>query len=500
VFDSSWVYPSQGNRKWHEPHWQRKEEADLAAAAALPEQPTDPASSVSQLASDAAERHFGSEGGGEPMCHGGEHPVPPVPGMGPGHQGPGGFMPARPLSVICVDKLVTILQPYQENYYHFVAESLPRLIMARDILLKDPSVRLLTRNQPFILQFLEKLGIAADRIETLHHDHVIFANTLYVPTPTKMFSPPQENLLALYQHLAVDVPVQGPRNLVIYTSREGSWSRDVANERFVINAMRALLAKTDLELVVFDGSLGVEETIGLFRRAILVIGPHGAGMTNMLWTQEGTKVIEFLHMSYPLLCYWHMASAMGVEYWMLPIPESSWAGNMVVPVQEVLDILVAALKPHFSADHPEELCAPGTALDRMRGCTPCPPGTYSYHPNSEACTACAQGQFSEGSGSTHCSMCPPGSYSADEGATACTACPPAKGALEPNAPVVWGSRSRDTCPAHIRPDDPRFFHFYGVYATNQRAMEHHGHHSMMGCMHWIVSVLLFALLVLFILR
>jgi len=31
-------------------------------------------------------------------------------------------------------------------------------------------------------------------------------------------------------------------------------------------------------------------------------------------------------------------------------------------------------------------------------------------------------------------------------------------------------------------------------------MEHHGHHSMMGCMHWIVSVLLFALLVLFILR
>jgi len=104
-----------------------------------------------------------------------------------------------------------------------------------------------------------------------------------VPTPTKMFSPPQENLLALYQHLAVDVllqpllqlltrrklsagshhpfplflfwavqvPVQGPRNLVIYTSREGSWSRDVANERFIIDAMRTLLAKTGTCSIVY---------------------------------------------------------------------------------------------------------------------------------------------------------------------------------------------------------------------------------------------------------
>ena len=44
-------------------------------------------------------------------------------------------------------------QPYQENYYHFVVESLPRLIMARDIMLKDPSIQLLTRiNKPFIFQ------------------------------------------------------------------------------------------------------------------------------------------------------------------------------------------------------------------------------------------------------------------------------------------------------------------------------------------------------------
>jgi hypothetical protein len=62
------------------------------------------------------------------------------------------------------------VKPYQDNYYHFVVESLPRLIMARDIMLRDPSVQLLTRaNKPFILQFLHMLGIPSHRIETLSH-------------------------------------------------------------------------------------------------------------------------------------------------------------------------------------------------------------------------------------------------------------------------------------------------------------------------------------------
>lgn len=34
-------------------------------------------------------------------------------------------------------------QPYQWNYYHFVAEVLPRIVFARDLLLRDPQVLLL---------------------------------------------------------------------------------------------------------------------------------------------------------------------------------------------------------------------------------------------------------------------------------------------------------------------------------------------------------------------
>lgn len=67
-------------------------------------------------------------------------------------------------------------------------------------------------------------------------------------------------------------------------------------------------SRTDLELAIFDGSLDVVPTITLFKRAIMIIGPHGAGFTNLLWAREGTKIVEFLHMTYPLLCYWHMAS------------------------------------------------------------------------------------------------------------------------------------------------------------------------------------------------
>ena len=46
--------------------------------------------------------------------------------------------------------------------------------------------------------------------------------------------------------------------------------------------------------MTFDGSETFHETIEKFQRAKIVVGPHGAGMTNLVFSQEGTHVIEYL--------------------------------------------------------------------------------------------------------------------------------------------------------------------------------------------------------------
>ena len=69
----------------------------------------------------------------------------------------------------------------------------------------------------------------------------------------------------------------------------------VSNEDQLLAALGASFP-TD-KLVVFDGySSSVPESIELFRRAKVVVGMHGAGLSHAIFSAPGTAVIEMLFM------------------------------------------------------------------------------------------------------------------------------------------------------------------------------------------------------------
>jgi hypothetical protein len=68
-------------------------------------------------------------------------------------------------------------------------------------------------------------------------------------------------------------------------------SRDDAPARKLINAEEVLMALQGWETVTLTG-MGIKKQIELFSAASHVISTHGAGLTNLLWCQPGTKVIE----------------------------------------------------------------------------------------------------------------------------------------------------------------------------------------------------------------
>jgi capsular polysaccharide biosynthesis protein len=66
---------------------------------------------------------------------------------------------------------------------------------------------------------------------------------------------------------------------------------------------------------VFLEELDVGEQIRLFRGAEIIVGAHGAGLTNILFCRPGTKLLELfptggLHAS----SFIRMASLLGLEY------------------------------------------------------------------------------------------------------------------------------------------------------------------------------------------
>jgi capsular polysaccharide biosynthesis protein len=73
---------------------------------------------------------------------------------------------------------------------------------------------------------------------------------------------------------------------------------------------RKLLNQTEIERTLTErnflpvdlNSMSVEEQIGLFSQAEVVVGPSGAGMTNIMWCEPSARVIV-LHSDHPFKRY-----------------------------------------------------------------------------------------------------------------------------------------------------------------------------------------------------
>ena len=63
------------------------------------------------------------------------------------------------------------------------------------------------------------------------------------------------------------------------------------------------------------GSLSVQDQIDIFHGAEVVVGPHGAALTNLTFCRPGTKVLEMFAASYVHLGLWTICDAVsGIDY------------------------------------------------------------------------------------------------------------------------------------------------------------------------------------------
>jgi capsular polysaccharide biosynthesis protein len=72
-----------------------------------------------------------------------------------------------------------------------------------------------------------------------------------------------------------------------------------------------------LEWVVFD-VLSFADTVTIFSSAAIIVAPHGAGLTNMLFSDSGIPIIEFMSLQNPNICYWHLSELLKNKYYMIP--------------------------------------------------------------------------------------------------------------------------------------------------------------------------------------
>lgn len=97
---------------------------------------------------------------------------------------------------------------------------------------------------------------------------------------------------------------------VLYVSRAKAASRQVANEAQLLDVIREVWPTCE---VIFAEDLSFMEQLELYRSARIVIGPHGAGFTNLLFCQPGATIVEILPRNSPGEFY-RLTGLRGLKY------------------------------------------------------------------------------------------------------------------------------------------------------------------------------------------
>ena len=197
-------------------------------------------------------------------------------------------------------RAVWIAERVFDNYAHWFTAHLGKLVLLRDRgMLAD---LVLPADRPAWLDAsLARIG-AAPAAE-LPRGGVLAADELVVVACDR-FRP---ELLGPARD-AVSDPLGGP-DARVFVSRRSARGRRLVGE----DALMPLIARHGFEAVEME-RLSWTDQVALMARTRVMLAPHGAGLTNMLFCAPGTTVIEIADPAYPNPNFYAMAAALGHRY------------------------------------------------------------------------------------------------------------------------------------------------------------------------------------------
>ena len=210
-------------------------------------------------------------------------------------------LPPRP--TVHTGTYVLLASPWSErSYYHWLVDALPRLSLLHAIPGgAELPIVVPSRLHRYHQESLEAAGIPQSR-QVAFPDAVVQVDRLFFPallSPTGYSSP--HAVAWLRETFGPFLSTRKPWRR-LYVSRRDA-RRRILNEDEIIG----LLLPHGFE-VVHPGDMSLIEQIRTFSEAQVVVGPHGAGLTNMIFSPEGATLVELFGSNYLNGCFWAIAS------------------------------------------------------------------------------------------------------------------------------------------------------------------------------------------------
>ena len=242
-----------------------------------------------------------------------------------------------------IQKGVWITDNWSSGYFHWFSDALTRLEAVRPFL--SGHIVLLPENYKsckFICQSLEILKYSYMFLNDRLPNRV---SELYLPSHTARtgnFNP--HIIKSLRERFLSAERLEKPFRK-IYISRKKAKRRRLLNEeQFLLT-----LINLNFEIHYFE-DYTLQQQIKLMSECMMLVGIHGAGLTNMLFMQPGTSVIELRKEDdHHNNCFFSMASALDINYYYFKCKANNsytQDADFEIPEQEIQKFTVTFSEKH----------------------------------------------------------------------------------------------------------------------------------------------------------
>jgi Glycosyltransferase 61 len=216
-------------------------------------------------------------------------------------------------------RVAVITQSGFGYYYHWVAEVLGRLALL-EMKKIEYDFLYVPNTAPYMLETLQLWGVNPSKIIVASDDIIVKADELIVPSlvsgvfvngcPRLVHYIPRYLITYIKSKLLISALQHQNKNHFckrVFISRQDAASRKIVNEDEVFAALEAhgfvRYHLTKLSLI---------EQIQLFNNAEIIMGTLGSGLTNVLFCNSNTKIIE-LYQARRDCTIWNLSHMAGVE-------------------------------------------------------------------------------------------------------------------------------------------------------------------------------------------
>jgi len=232
-------------------------------------------------------------------------------------------------------ELYVINQYWGTSIFHRMVEIVPRLALHLQFLKANPEIRIVAPQVGGRLsELLGIIGLDSSRLVT----GVARAKIVYQPRATGCgFANVQESqmLSEMYRdYIKRTFPPQ-PRNRLILIRRSGS--RKFTEQKAIEVVVKRAARDFNLTYTLFidNPTPSLNDTMMMFHSAVMIVAPHGAGLSNMFFCRPGTFVLEGVcNLPHVNLCYQRLAHVLG-HHWHGVTSRGGCEGVVDVPASHI---------------------------------------------------------------------------------------------------------------------------------------------------------------------